>query len=1282
MVKKSFCKLLAVILLVFVSKSTMYATHIVGGVMNYRYVGNDRYEISLYVYRDCINGVPPLDDPAYIRVWDGVSETVYGFSKPFDDTLPPLQPDPCSRIETPVCVNWTRYLDTLVLPPNDLGYTIYYQRCCRNNTILNLTYDSRGYGAMDWGATYTINIPPSVADEHVPNASPYFVNYPPVYICVNKPIFYDNSAIDADGDSLVYRLCTPYSGAFPYDPLNYYVTESPPFENVVWDSAYSESNMLGGVPLAIDPVTGLLTGTPNTIGQFVVGVCVDEYRNGALLTKTIRDFQFNVVDCNLQIISSFFAPTIQCNNFTVNFQNQSSGATSYKWYFGDGDSSTLDNPVHTYARTGTYTVTLVCYNSISNSCIANYSKTISIQFKRIEADFNVAVSACLQRGDIIRFTDRSTDSFNVASWKWNFSTGDSSSLQNPVLLYNGSDTAITATLLVTSSNGCTSSITKTIRLFKKPPYSITPIITKCSNVQTAQLELSMQGNNIFKWSPSTGLNNPNIQNPTTNTNTNITYYVTIKSPLANGDTCVQHDSVQVKTINTVQINATDTTKVCNDSVRLSVPVSAGQSVIWSTSSTFDPVIGTTGSIAVAQSIPSQKYFVKIIAQGCEATDSIVALYSNTIPQIDVTDNILQCSNQLSLTANIDFSDQVIWSTSPTFNPVLSTSNPLVTTQIPKTVKYYIRANYKTCSNTDSIRVTVQDTLPSIVLADSLSICGGNIRITAVVRKFTSLIWSDSPSFSPEIGTASTLNTAQNIPRQVYYLKAFYRDCFITDSIVVNYNSNIPTINLSDSAFFCSDIVGATAIVQNANNIIWSDNPTFTPVLSNQSSFNTTQTTPVKMYYIKAEYQFCSATDSIQIRIPDKKTSIRLEDSVYVCKDSVRILAHVENYDSIAWFDDMNSSIVLSTDSLLVAAQSEPQKTYYLKAYYAGCVTLDSSVVFYNDTLPNIRIFRDKLLFCEDSVHISATVDFYTDIKWSTAPDFSNIISGDTSFVFLQTETEQWYYIKAMFRSCASTDSIKLEKQPIRYSKENKSICAGDSTTVRLIVQTTGAYTIKWISGSDTSETSSTDSIRIQPNQSQTLYFSIQNSFGCSVEDSLSVSVHPIPTVDAAVDKPIIFAGEQVQLTATQDAGYSYNWTPANLVSQSTLFNPVSSPVETTIFTVSVHTADNCTNQDTVSVQVLESLCDQSLVFIPNAFTPNGDKVNDEFVVRSKTLKNIHLIVYDRWGNKVFETNDISKGWDGSYKGLPAPVDAYGYYFTGECLQGEKISLKGNVTLLR
>ncbi len=170
----------------------------------------------------------------------------------------------------------------------------------------------------------------------------------------------------------------------------------------------------------------------------------------------------------------------------------------------------------------------------------------------------------------------------------------------------------------------------------------------------------------------------------------------------------------------------------------------------------------------------------------------------------------------------------------------------------------------------------------------------------MVRKFTSLIWSTSPIFDVIIGTTQNINVSQGVPRQVYYLKAFYRDCFVTDSIVVNYNANQISIALDDSAIFCSNQISLIANVSNANMITWSTSPTFTTVLSNQPSFTTIQNIPFQAYYIKATFDFCSATDRIFVRIPEDATSIDLSDSVFVCKDSIRVFAHVSNYDSLIW----------------------------------------------------------------------------------------------------------------------------------------------------------------------------------------------------------------------------------------------------------------------------------------------------------------------------------------------------------------------------------------------
>ncbi|MFA5782705.1 MAG: gliding motility-associated C-terminal domain-containing protein, partial [Bacteroidales bacterium] len=125
----------------------------------------------------------------------------------------------------------------------------------------------------------------------------------------------------------------------------------------------------GGIPtLSINPNTGLLTGSPNTLGRFVVGVCVEEYRNGVFMDETKRDFQFNIVNCSLTVVSAFAVPTAICNG-NVQFTNLSTGATHYHWDFGistlTNDTSDVINPTYTYPGTGTYTVTLIASD---NNC--------------------------------------------------------------------------------------------------------------------------------------------------------------------------------------------------------------------------------------------------------------------------------------------------------------------------------------------------------------------------------------------------------------------------------------------------------------------------------------------------------------------------------------------------------------------------------------------------------------------------------------------------------------------------------------------------------------------------------------------------------------------------------------------------------------------------------------------------------------------------------------------------------------------------------------------------
>ncbi|HMX39732.1 MAG TPA: hypothetical protein PKD78_05375, partial [Saprospiraceae bacterium] len=188
------------------------------------------------------------------------------------DTLGISLPDSCYIAPPDVCVNWSAYKDTINLPFRAGGYTLVYQRCCRNNLIRNLLKNPE-----DVGASYT-----AVLSEYTllhGNSSPIYRSWPPPAICVHQPVNFDHSATDADGDSLVYRLCNPLDGANPTFPMPQPPNPGPYLE-VEWQSPpYSLANLLGGDPLKIDSKTGLMTGIPNTIGNFVVGVCLDEYRN-------------------------------------------------------------------------------------------------------------------------------------------------------------------------------------------------------------------------------------------------------------------------------------------------------------------------------------------------------------------------------------------------------------------------------------------------------------------------------------------------------------------------------------------------------------------------------------------------------------------------------------------------------------------------------------------------------------------------------------------------------------------------------------------------------------------------------------------------------------------------------------------------------------------------------------------------------------------------------------------------------------------------------------------
>ena len=479
------------------------ATHIIGGEVNYKYLGSNNYEISITMYRDCLTGQADYDVNANVGIFDASGAPLQLLSVPFpgSDTVKAeinyhCGIDNLDSLAATICVERAIYTFQVNLPPRAGGYTIAYQRCCRNAGILNIMNPD------DTGDTFLAQIPDTALYGH--DSNPAFINWPPAFVCQNLPISIDHSAIDIDGDSLVYALCTPYEGASTLNPMPLTLPEfTPLFTSVVWKNPpYSESDMLGGTPkLTIDPRTGLLTGIATTLGRFVVGVCVEEYRNGIMIGETKRDFQFNVAPCKLSIISSFLVPNILCDG-NVQFTNMSTGATSFHWDFGidslANDTSNVRDAAYFYSKYGEYTVTLVAADS--NCKDTSRIKITVSPVLSVDAGSDKYICENAISGVQIGSADASSDKYT-----WSPSEGLSdATISNPIAL-----PSVTTKYTVIRTRGvCTAMDSMVVYLTPKPEANITTSFNpECEKIVAQFNSTSAPVTNVM-WNFSNGFSSP------------------------------------------------------------------------------------------------------------------------------------------------------------------------------------------------------------------------------------------------------------------------------------------------------------------------------------------------------------------------------------------------------------------------------------------------------------------------------------------------------------------------------------------------------------------------------------------------------------------------------------------------------------------------------------------------------------------------------------------------------------------------------------------------------
>ncbi len=493
----SVIRFVVIILACLIVSQVANAAHIIGGVITYQCTAPGRYSITMKVYRDCQGGGAEFDSRGgnalvgTMTVYVGTSiYTPYRSIKLTGPQVTNIQPNsnPCLVVPPDVCVEEGVYTFNLDLPVTDKPYTIVYQRCCRNGSVSNIVNP----GGV--GATFHVQITPE--SQAVCNSSPSFTGFPPIVICNNEDILYDHSAVDnTPGVQLVYSLCAPHIGGgtrglgndvnaqtLP-DGIAPDPDQPPPYEEVTFiQPAYSFERPLGATPrLRINANTGVMTGRPNTVGQFVVGVCVQEYLNGVFMSEIRRDFQFNVANCERRVFADLEADEIlndgtfvirSCGNKTLELTNESTNVNyidEYDWRFNiPGQPQTFDSRdvTITFPDTGVFQgVMILNPNSMVDKCRDTARFEIGV-FGGVNSDFDFEYDTC--NAGPVSFTElATTENARIVDYEWDFDDGNIEMSANPSYVYHIPGT-FDVKLTVTDNRGCEAFVTKPIQYFPVP----------------------------------------------------------------------------------------------------------------------------------------------------------------------------------------------------------------------------------------------------------------------------------------------------------------------------------------------------------------------------------------------------------------------------------------------------------------------------------------------------------------------------------------------------------------------------------------------------------------------------------------------------------------------------------------------------------------------------------------------------------------------------------------------------------------------------------------------
>lgn len=978
----------------------LQASHIVGGSLGYAFLGNApgglfRYKIILTTYTDCSPGseIPQPEPNVSVGLYlhdaanptaNKVLKQTYSVPLTFSELITPPLPPGCS-VGQGTCINKGVYELEILLEPSLHGYHLYYERCCRNSALVNIinpAQTSTGFHAF---------IPPT----SVPNSSPVFLDDPVPLICVQDSLFLLNTAIDPDGDLLLYSFTTPYAGfADVSNPAPSPQAVLPwPITPVVYQGGFSQSQPFGpGGYTYINAQNGLSVYRTLLPGNFAVAVQVSEYRNNILISTTRRDMQFIGLACpmNQAPVGSFsmglditaVEGDTLCFDFGYDDPDQDSvfievagepflsfpAATFTQSYLGTGNitGTVCWTPPCGSARALPY---LISYKAYDDGCIPK-TRVNSMRITVVPDTATMHLS-----GDTLVCglqtahyeTDKTSGVFH-----WNVNGG----ILSPPTIESSADVSWNLGQgqqgeIMVIRDGVCSDDTASITVQIAPPQfaGALPDVWLCPG--SSQLLEAEPGGSGYLWYPSGWLNDSTIHNPITHTPDSLVYHVFYRDSLG----CEKYDSVSIHVNAHVPVEAGNDISVCEG---ISIILGGNPTGPSSASFQWTPNTFLSDDTVANPSLlnPQQGwYYVEVFVDTCHSIDSLSVSIS-PYPAADAGNDTSFCAGN-TIQLNGLGNGNITWNPNGTTLSSTQVLHPELSAPAGIYSPVLTITSNEGCSKSDTVQIEIYP-LPNLTVTGNglSSLCRGDSTVLTVTGA-DNYVWNSAAYISP-----INLPTVQVYTDSIdwFYVTATDTNgCVSSDSIQVEvfraYLQNGQ--NGIDSMLCLGDSLSLSFVPQSSANVYWEPSD----YLSDNTGITVISSPPQDITYTAFATNVDGCVDSASVSLSVKPLPILDGTITYTSKlfcEYVEVTLSTENItDSTHWL--LNNLLAGTGNN--ITAQLNPKNP--------GQVSLTGSTQYgCMDTIPVTINFGslEDLLPNEFPNIITPNGDFINDVWSPTLPD--------------------------------------------------------------------------------------------------------------------------------------------------------------------------------------------------------------------------------------------------------------------------------------------------------